>query len=162
MRVSAVAAVASNGVIGNCGRLPWKLPEDMRRFKALTLGHTLVMGRKTAESIGWVLPGRSSIVISRNAGSLVLPPGARAVSSWPDALAACRGEDEVFVIGGAEVYALTAHAWDRLYLTRLDAAAAGDVLFPAVDMAAFTETSRERGQGCTFSVYEAPERSCPA
>src|SRR5450755_1190664 len=106
MRVSILVAVAENGVIGRGGKLPWHLADDLRRFKQLTMGHTIVMGRKTWESIGRALPGRRMIVISRQAGYHV--EGAQVAGSLENALqiAEAAGDDETFVIGGSEIYRL--------------------------------------------------------
>ena len=102
-RVSVIAALARNGVIGIGNRLPWKLPEDLAHFKALTLNHPILMGRKTFESLGRPLPGRDNIVITRNPG--YRPDGCRVADSIPAALALCADVDEAFFIGGADLYA---------------------------------------------------------
>jgi dihydrofolate reductase len=130
MRVSILVAVAENGVIGRDGKLPWHLADDLRRFKQLTLGHAIVMGRKTWESIGRPLPGRRSIVISRQPGYHA--EGADVVASLEAALkvAESTGNEEAFVIGGAEIYRLAIPLADRLYLTRVHAEVAGDVSLP--------------------------------
>jgi dihydrofolate reductase len=126
MRVSILVAVAENGVIGRAGKLPWHLGDDLQRFKQLTMGHTIVMGRKTWESIGRPLPGRRNIVISRQ--SAYLAAGAEVVGSFDDAieLAETAGESELFVIGGAEIYRLAMPRAERLYVTRVHAAVEGD------------------------------------
>jgi len=126
--VSLLAAVAANGVIGREGSLPWHLPADLRHFKALTTGRTVVMGRRTFESIGRPLPNRRSIVITRQAD--FSRKGVLSVNALDHALAFCGGEDEVFVIGGAAIYRLAMPLADRLYLTRVHADMAGDVYFP--------------------------------
>jgi dihydrofolate reductase len=143
MRVALIAAVAQNGVIGVDNRLPWRLPPDLRRFKQLTLGHTLVMGRKTFESIGRALPGRTTIVVSRS--GFRVPEGVHAATSIDDALAqaAMAGETETFVAGGAEIYRAALARADRLYLTHVLADFAGDTHFPALDLGAFHVSSRE-------------------
>ncbi len=160
-----VAAVASNGVIGRGGELPWQLPADLRHFRALTLGKPVVMGRRTFVSIGRALPGRTNIVISRDPGFKA--EGAQVVSSLEDALARAGaladrdGVGEVMVIGGAEIYAAALPRAQRLYLTRVHAAIEGDVFFPVVDWVAWRETAREdraAGPGevanYSFLVYE--------
>jgi dihydrofolate reductase len=129
MIVSLIIAVAKNGVIGRDGELPWRLSADLQRFKALTMGHHLIMGRKTFESLGRVLPGRTSIVITRNT-SYTPPAGVLVAHSLPAALELAAGDDEVFVIGGAEIYHLAWPACQRLYLTRVSADIAGDTYFP--------------------------------
>lgn len=140
MTVSLIAAVARNGVIGRAGALPWRLPEDLKRFKRLTLGHPVVMGRKTFASIGKPLPGRDSIVLSRDPA--FRPAGARVARSLEEALALA-GSGEVFVIGGEAVYREALPRADRLYLTLLDRDFEGDARFPDYDDAAFRELSRE-------------------
>lgn len=143
MRLSLIAAVASNGVIGRDGGLPWHLPADLARFKALTMGHHLIVGRRTWESIGRSLPGRRMVVVS--GGSPQLPPEVRQAPSLAAALrlAERAGEDEAFVGGGAALFAEALPRADRLYLTRVLAAVPGDVHLPPIDEAAWRETSRE-------------------
>src|SRR5688572_23556704 len=133
MRISIIAAVARNGTIGLDNRLPWRLPADLRHFKSLTMGHHLVMGRKTFESAG-VLPGRNTIVVTRR-GLAAPPPGVVVAESLDRALEVARaaGEEEVFVGGGAEIYREALGRADRLYLTRIDADFAGDTTFPDFD-----------------------------
>jgi dihydrofolate reductase len=142
MRVSFVVAAAENGVIGHGNQLPWRLPDDLKRFKALTLGKPILMGRKTYESIGKPLPGRTNIVISRRAGLAL--PGCVVVNSLPQALTAAAGAEELAVIGGADVYALTLPSADVIHLTRVHANVAGDAVFPALDAAQWTERLVER------------------
>jgi dihydrofolate reductase len=164
-RVSLIAALARNLVIGRDNGIPWHLPDDLKRFKQLTLGHPLVMGRKTFESIlaiaGKPLPGRESIVVTRSAR--YSPPGCRIVPSLDAALAAA-GANEVFVIGGGELYALAMPLAERLYLTEIDADFEGDTLFPRFERAAWTEISREHrelastGLRYDFVVYERRAR----
>jgi len=132
MIVSIIAAVAANGVIGRGGDLPWRLPDDLRFFKRVTMGHHLVMGRKTWASIGRPLPGRTFVVLSRDPALAI--PGVRVVHDLTDALAVARaaGESEAFVIGGAEVFERALPLADRLYLTRVHADVEGDVRSPAL------------------------------
>jgi dihydrofolate reductase len=165
IRLSIIAAVAQNDVIGRDNMLPWRLPSDLKRFKAITMGKPLVMGRKTYESIGRPLPGRTNIVVSRRAAP---PPGVVAAASLAEALEAARrqaatdGVDEVFVIGGAALYREALPLADRLYITEVKAAPAGDVVFfPAIDRGHWREQVREavgRGAGdsesSAFVVYE--------
>ena len=160
-RVSLIAAVARNGVIGRDNGIPWRLPEDLKRFKELTLGHPIVMGRRTFESIlaisGKPLPGRESIVVTRSAGYAV--PGCRAVASLEAALAAA-GAREVFVVGGGELYALAIPLAERMYLTEIDADFEGDTLFPRFERSAWKEIAREPRESVSprfrydFVVYE--------
>ena len=159
-RLSLIAAVAANGVIGSDNALPWRLPEDLKRFKALTLGHPVIMGRKTYESIGRPLPGRRNIVVTRNAAYQT--DGCEVVASLAAALAACQGgSDEIFVIGGAQIYAEALPLAQRLYLTEIHAGFAGDAHFPAFDRNTWRETARERHRGeediaFDFAVYDRP------
>ncbi|WP_342375934.1 dihydrofolate reductase [Myxococcus stipitatus] len=134
MRLSAIVAMASNRVIGHQNQLPWRLPPDLARFKRLTMGHTLVMGRKTYESIGRPLPGRTTVVITRRHD--FAPPGVTVAHSVDEALqfAQSRGDDEVFIAGGADLYAQTMARTQRLYLTRIAREFPGDVFFPDVDL----------------------------
>ncbi len=143
MIVSLIAAVAENGVIGRAGALPWSLPADLRHFRTLTTGHHVVMGRRTHDSIGRALPERANLVLTHRPDSLA--PGCRAVTSFDEALQLARdaGESEIFVIGGAELYALALPRADRVYLTRVAATIDGDVRFPALDPALWREVSRE-------------------
>lgn len=161
MRVSIIVAVAENGVIGRDNTLPWRLSADLRRFKALTMGHHLLLGRKTFESIGRPLPGREMIVVS--CGHPDLPEGVHLAGSLPEGVERARihGEDELFVAGGASIYAEALSLCDRIYLTRVEATVAGDVWFPEVDFDAWTELSREElaadddnEYATTFVVYE--------
>ena len=132
MRISIIAAVAENGVIGLGGKLPWHLSEDLRRFKRLTMGHTIVMGRRTWQSIGRPLPGRRMVVVSRQPEYRVDVEGVDVAASLDDALriAETAGDDEVFIIGGAEIYRLALPRADRLYLTCVMAEIEGDTYFP--------------------------------
>jgi dihydrofolate reductase len=141
MRLSLIAAVAANGVIGHNNRIPWRLPADLRWFKSVTLGSPIIMGRKTYESIGKPLPGRHNIVVTRDV--TYQAPGCTVVHSLAEALTAADGADEVFIIGGAELYAQTLPIADRFYLTEVDAAVAGDTFFPAWDRSQWRELARE-------------------
>lgn len=140
--LTLIAAVAKNGVIGRDNTLPWKLPEDLKRFKALTTGHPIVMGRKTWESLGRPLPGRHNIVITRDANYHA--EGATKVSTLQAALDVAGDADELFVIGGAEIYRLALAQADRLQLTEIDAEIAGDTFFPAFAHSEWKEIARER------------------
>jgi dihydrofolate reductase len=134
MRISLIVAMDENRGIGNDNRLPWRLPSDLKRFKALTMGHHLIMGRKTLESIGKILPGRTSIVLSRQ--SNYQPDGCLVASSLKDALAIAQdhGEDEVFIIGGGEIFASAVPQADRIYLTLVHATFPCDTFFPDFPM----------------------------
>jgi len=158
--LTLIAAVAKNRVIGLDNALPWRLPEDLKRFKALTLGHPIVMGRKTWASLGRPLPGRTNIVISRDAGFTT--EGATLAHSLPEALAVAAeasGGEEIFIIGGAEIYRQALPLARRLQLTEIDRDYAGDVHFPAFEPQQWLETARERhhsdaGFDYAFVTYE--------
>jgi len=125
--ISIIAAVAENGVIGDKNRLMWHISEDLKRFKALTSGHPVVMGRKTYESLGRPLPNRTNVVITRQE---LLIEGCRVVHSFEEAVALFPRDEEIFIIGGAEIYARALPMADRLYLTRVHRAYEGDTRFP--------------------------------
>ncbi|MCJ2070557.1 dihydrofolate reductase [Methylobacterium sp. J-030] len=139
-RISLVAAVARNGVIGRDNGLAWHLSSDLKRFKALTMGKPMLMGRRTWDSIGRPLPGRRTLVLTRDRGFRA--EGAEAVHDWAAALAAA-ADTELMVVGGAAIYALALPQADRLHLTEVAAEPDGDVRFPAFDRARFRETFRE-------------------
>lgn len=133
--------MAKNRVIGAGGRIPWHLPNELRLFKRITMGHHLVMGRKTYESIGRLLPGRTTVIVTRQAGYRVA--GALVAHSLDEAIASCTGDEEVFVIGGGELYRAALPRADRIYLTIVDAEPAGDTYMPEIDWNAWRETSAE-------------------
>jgi dihydrofolate reductase len=138
--LTIIAALADNGVIGRAGALPWHLPDDLRRFKSLTMGRPMLMGRRTFESIGRALPGRRNLVLTRSSNPL--PAGVEAVASLESALDELASAPELCVIGGAEVYRQVLPRADRLELTRVHAQLAGDVRFPDFEMAHWRELSR--------------------
>ena len=137
-----VAAYGDNRVIGADGAIPWRIPEDFAHFKALTLGHTLVMGRATWDSIGRPLPGRRSIVISRNRGLAL--EGATVVHSLTEALRAADDAPEACVIGGADMFGQALPVARIIELTRVHAVVDADTWFPPIDEHAWCETGRER------------------
>lgn len=142
-RLTLIAAVARNGVIGIGNRLPWRLPADLRRFKTLTVGHTVIMGRKTWESLPAAfrpLPGRRNVVMTRDPGYCAA--GATVAASLEAAIGAADGND-AFVIGGAELYAAALPLADRLELTEIDASFEGDSFFPVIDRGQWREATRE-------------------
>jgi len=155
VRISIVVAVSANGVIGRDGGLPWHLPEDLRRFKRITMGKPLIMGRTTHESIGRALPGRQNIVITRQQDYRA--EGCDVVSCPAEALRAAGDAEEVMVIGGGEIYALFLRRTDRIHLTRVDAEVDGDTYFPRLDPDDWMLVEREavaaRESACGF-VYE--------
>jgi dihydrofolate reductase len=139
--LALVAAVAANGVIGRDGRLPWRLPEDLRRFRALTTGHAIIMGRRTWESFPHALPARQNIVVTRQEGYRA--PGACVTSSLQDALAAVRYPPPPFVIGGGELYRAALPCAATAFVTEIARAFDGDATFPALDPRQWAETARE-------------------
>jgi len=157
MPITVVAAVARNGVIGRDGGLPWHLPEDLRRFKAMTMDHVLVMGRKTFESIGRALPGRTTIVVTRQP-DWPAPEGVLVAPSVEAALQqAAALDDDGLVVGGAEIYRQALDRADVLELTEVDAEPEGDVHFPEVDWSRWIETGRIVGEGFDFVSYHRSE-----
>ncbi len=140
-RVAIIAAVARNGVIGDRNRMPWYLPEDLRRFRQLTLGHAVIMGRRTFESIGRPLAGRDNIVVTRTPDWT--RPGCHAAHSLDAALAAVCEPRDAFVIGGAQIYALALPIASRLYITEIERDFEGDAFFPEFDRSRWREASRE-------------------
>jgi dihydrofolate reductase len=139
--LSIVVAADEHGGIGRGGKLPWHLPEDLRRFKARTMGKPVIMGRKTWESIGRPLPGRTNIVVSGQAGLVI--PGCTVAGSFEAALAAAGPAPEVCVIGGAEIYRKALPVADTIYLTRVHASVEADTFFPALAPAEWEEVARE-------------------
>lgn len=140
-RVSLIVAMARNRVIGAGNRLPWHLPSDLKRFKALTMGHHIIMGRKTFESIGRLLPGRTSVIVSRNPGFRF--EGALIADSLDKALALAAADNEVFVIGGEEIFREALKIADRILLTEIHRDFEGDAVFPPLPSAEWREAARE-------------------
>ena len=162
MRVSLIAAVAANGVIGADGALPWHLPDDFRWFKTKTLGKPVVMGRKTWDSLAGALPGRQNIVLTRQSGYVA--PGATVVDSCKAAEAAAGDSGELMVIGGGEIFQFFLPHASRIYLTRVDAEVEGDARFPAIDPAEWRLVSSEfhaadarHAHAFQFEVYDRAE-----
>lgn len=154
MPLSLIAALAENGCIGKNNDLPWHIPEDLKHFKMLTLGHPVLMGRKTFESIlkrlGKPLPGRTSIVITRQSNYSV-PPGVFVYTNVDKALE--KFNEEVFCIGGAELYKETIARADKLYLTEVHQTVDGDTFFPPFDRKKWQEIERKDVAGYSFIVY---------
>src|SRR5262245_13348794 len=156
-RVYLIAAVASNGIIGANGKLPWNLPEDLRHFKKLTLGHPVIMGRRTWESLKGPLPGRENIVVTRRRDYEA--PGAAVASSLEAALALCAGEPVAFVIGGTSLFRDSLPLAAGLVLTEIKRDYPGDTWFPEWDRAQWRESQREghtaaSGVPFDFVLYE--------
>ena len=163
MPLALIAAVAANGVIGERNRLPWRLPEDLRHFRALTTGHAVIMGRKTWESLRGPLPGRQNIVVTRDPHYAAA--GAEVAASLDAALALVRLPPPAFCIGGGELYRAALARAATLYLTEIDRDFEGDVWFPPFDRAAWPETHGEsrRGEGPDAFTYRfvTRERRAP-
>ena len=156
-RIYLIAAVAKNGVIGAHGKLPWHLPEDLQHFKRLTLGHPVIMGRRTWESLGKPLPGRENIVVSRRSGFDA--PGASVAATLEAAIALCSGESVAYVIGGAGIYAAALPLADGLVLTEIQQDYEGDTRFPDWDRKAWRASQKEthtavNGVRFDFVLYE--------
>jgi dihydrofolate reductase len=141
VRIAIVAAVAANGVIGRGQRLPWHLPADLQHFKAVTIGKPILMGRRTFASIGRALPGRRNLLLTRTVERAPVT-GIEVVHTLDEAIERCTGVEELCVIGGADVYREALPRATRLYLTRVHAEIAGDVLFPPMDWSAWQEVAR--------------------
>lgn len=157
IRRSLIAAVARNGVIGDGTSMPWHLPADLRFFKRTTMGHPMVMGRRTFDTMG-ALPGRRSVVVTRDPGWSA--DGAERAGSLDEALALAAAApdgsrvDEVFVVGGGEIYRLALPVADRLLVTEVDLEPAGSVTFPPVDHERWRETAREPADGLAWVTWE--------
>ena len=141
MSLSIIVAMARNRTIGVNNTLPWRCPEDLKHFKALTMGHHMIMGRKTFDSIGKPLPGRTTVVVTRNTDLQI--DGCVVVHSLQQAFAASAGDAEVFIVGGAELYRQALPLVDTMYITEIQQDVAGDAHFPEFDMADWEETSRD-------------------
>jgi dihydrofolate reductase len=161
MAVSLIVAVSRNGVIGRDGGLPWRLPADLRHFKATTMGHHLVIGRATWDELGAPLPGRTIVVVTRNRD--LAADGALVAHSLEEALELAAGDDEIFIGGGAEIYrqALDRGLVDRLYVTRVHAEVEGDTFFPEVDWQGWLLADRvdhpadeKNPHPCSFERYD--------
>jgi dihydrofolate reductase len=159
MTITVLAAVGANLVIGRAGDMPWHLPQDLAHFKATTMGHTMVMGRKTYDSIGRALPGRRTIVITRQPDWHA--PSVEVAHSLPEALALA-GPADVFVVGGSDVYQQAMPFADQMLLTEIEQSPEGDAFFPAFSPDDWRETAREAHNGFAFVTYERTLRSLRA
>ena len=158
--VNIIAAIAKNNVIGNKGKIPWHISDDLKRFKALTMGNCVLMGQKTFESIlgylGKPLPGRKNVVITRN-HSYKAPEGVEVFHSLDDAFAA-HLHDDVFVCGGGEIYRQTINRADALYITHVEGYYDGDIFFPVIDPDVWHKTWEEPHEGFVFVKYERVDK----
>ena len=158
-KLSIIVAMSSNRVIGVNNSLPWHLSEDLKHFKTLTTGHTIIMGRKTYESIGKPLPNRRNIVISRNLNAFY--GGIEVVHSLEDAFSTSSNDDEVFIIGGSNIYEQSLHLAEHLYITEIKKAFEGDTFFPEIDKSLWTESTREThisSDGLEFSFVRLQKK----
>jgi dihydrofolate reductase len=156
MTVSLIAAVAADNVIGNAGRLPWRLPDDLARFKRLTMGHAVVMGRRTFESMGKPLAGRRNIVLTRDAGLSL--PGCEMARNREAVLAAASGDEDLFVIGGASIYGIFLPVAGRMYLTHVEGSFPGDTFFPEPGWDHWRIVRTEEGRGSPAHRFVDYER----
>jgi dihydrofolate reductase len=156
--ISLIVAMAKNRTIGRDNTLPWHISEDLKRFKALTMGHTIIMGRKTFDSIGRPLPGRKTVVVTRNRDLKI--DGCEIAHSLESAIANCAKDEQIFIVGGAELYAQALPLADTLHITEIMQNVEGDAHFPPFDAAQWQEISREKRHQETppldyhFMVYE--------
>ena len=152
--LAVVVAMTPDRVIGLNGGMPWHIPEDLRHFRRVTMGHAIIMGRKTHESIGRALPGRQNIVISRNPDAQF--EGCEVVCSLEDALALARagGDDEPRIVGGGAIYALALPLATKLILTEVQMDCKGDTFFPVVDWTHWSETSRKESEAAVYRTLE--------
>ena len=150
--VTLIAAVARNGVIGHGPDIPWRIPEDFAFFKRTTMGHVMVMGRLTFESIGRALPGRRTIVVTRDA--YWQHADVEVAHSFDEALALAGPADEVFVCGGGQIYAAAMPWAHRLLVTEVEQEPEGDVVFPPIDDAVWVESAREGRDGFAWVTYD--------
>ena len=146
-----IVAVANNGVIGVNNTLPWHIPEDLKRFRALTMGHHIIMGRKTYESLGRLLPGRTTVIVTRNRGYQI--EGAVAVHSLEEAMRFCQQDEELFLIGGAQLYQEGLKLVNKLYITRVDTEVHGDAFLPEIDWNAWTMIEKKDHLSTSGLVY---------
>lgn len=152
MMISLIAAVSRNNIIGNDNQLLWHLPADLKHFKNVTSGHTIIMGRKTFESIGKALPHRRNIVVTHQ--DTFAAPGCEVMTGLQEAIDACRKEKEVFIIGGAEIYRQVLPAADKIYLTRIYKDFEGDTKFPELNFSEWRLTKYLRHHADAQNEYE--------
>ena len=158
-KLSIIVAMSSNRAIGINNTLPWHLTEDLKHFKSLTTGHTIIMGRKTYESIGKPLPNRRNIVVSRNLDTF--SDGVEIVHSLEDAFSISSNDEEVFIIGGSNIYEQSLNLVEYLYITEIAKAFEGDAFFPEIDKSLWTESSREThvsSDGLEFSFVSLQKK----
>jgi dihydrofolate reductase len=151
-KISLIVAMARNRVIGANNSIPWHVPGEQKLFKQITMGHHIVMGRKTWESIGRLLPGRTTVIVTRQRDFAV--PGAIVAHSLHDAINAAARDDEIFVIGGAELFRAALPLADRIHLSLIDAEPEGDVLMPVLELREWKEIESLDHPGFRYSLLE--------
>ncbi|MGH8751337.1 MAG: dihydrofolate reductase [Burkholderiales bacterium] len=151
-RISIIAAMAQNRVIGKDNRIPWHLPRELQMFKRLTLGHHIIMGRKTYASLNRLLPGRTTVIVTRDPNYKI--PGAISVNSLQAALASCGDDHEIFVIGGAQLFRAALPLAQRIYLTTVQAQIEGDTFMPELDLAEWRQVSRKEFKADEKNPYD--------
>jgi dihydrofolate reductase len=154
MKIALIVAMSENGVIGDKGKIPWHVREDLQRFKRLTMGHPIVMGRKTYESIGKPLPGRTNIVLTQTP-NFIASSGVLTFANLDAALEHCheKNHDSAFIIGGSKVFQLALPLADRLFITEVHQHVNGDTRFPDYDRSQWLETARDDRPGYSFVEY---------
>ena len=164
MILSLIAAIGNQGQIGNKGKIPWHLPEELQHFKRLTMGHHLLMGRKTFQSLPGVLPGRPHLILSRQPPAPSPHPRCHTLSSLKQALERAReaGETELFVCGGADLYAQTLPLADRLYLSRIDYSGPADTFFPPWNHLPFEPLSTDHNSSFECLTYQRKRTTIPS
>jgi len=140
MIISSIVAIGENNAIGKNNQLLWRIPADLKHFKEITTGHTVIMGRKTFDSVGKPLPNRRNIIITRRTGLEI--PGAEVVNTLDEALSLCDDNEEVFIVGGAEIYKMAMDVTDKIYLTVVKGTFDADTYFPAIDPDKWMETDQ--------------------
>ena len=160
MEIIIITAVAKNNVIGKDGKIPWHSSAELKHFKSVTMGNPIIMGRKTFESIGKVLPGRLNIILSRSPEKLNKGEGMVAVKNLNEALKICREQkaEKVFIIGGESVYTEAMNIADKIILTRMNLNPEGDTFFPRIDFSKWLLKEKEEREEFTIEVYERKEK----
>lgn len=155
--ICQIVAMARNRVIGNGLKIPWRISEDFQHFKKITTGHAMIMGRKTWESIGRALPGRLTVVVTRDSAA-TFPDGVLKAGTIEQAIGICRAQQEkwgpdIFVVGGGDIYRQTLPITEKIYLTVVDMEPAGDILYPEIDMSVFVQQEIGRHEGTPACVW---------
>ena len=150
--LSIIVAVSENNVVGSENKLPWKLSADLKRLKALTMGHHIIMGRKTWESLGHPLPGRTNVIITTNKNYIA--DGGIVVHSLSEALKVSSQDDEIFIFGGGKIFKEALSLVKKIYMTKVHSNVAGDTFFPSIDLNEWNETARENYKADEKNQYD--------